>query len=246
MNKPTLRHSQIQDYQKCPGCYEVKWLLGVRTQASSKMSIGTAVDAVQNFNLTQKITTGTDISSEQAGDMAATEVEKLKADTDWEGEFDQSKDVAVQVAQFLITEVSPLIKPVAVQLSFKIETDLPFDIAGTIDYIDADGRVRDLKVTSKSGLNYYQIENGLQSAAYWFAQEALTGKTPTSFVFDCVLRPDSKNKISYKPLEGIVSKDSINHFWKCAVHAHKGIQAGSFMPAWSAAWWCDGLCKKVA
>lgn len=239
--KPTFRQSQIVDYQKCPKCYYRKYVLGMATPPNAKMTIGSSADAVMNAALIGKI--GNTVMTVADGiDLAATEMDARKHETDWEDEdFGACKDHAVAVAAKLIGEVCPQIEPMAVQVDFRIETDLPFDFVGTIDYIDRQKRVRDLKVTTRSGASGYKVNGAIQPAGYTFAAKQLLGEV-SGFVIDRMTRPTARIGAEYQPLAGIVTDQDMTMFWETALDVWTAIQKGVFPRAFERSYFCD--CKK--
>jgi hypothetical protein len=242
MKKPTLRQSQIKDYQICPACYERKHLLGISEPPSSKMTTGSAVDAVMNMALTLKML-GQECSIEQVSDLASHEMDRRRIETYWDGDdFGIFKDDAIAASKLLLTTIVPSIQPVAVQVDFIVETDLPFNLEGTMDYIDSDGNIRDLKITTKQGLRMYSVNDDIQTACYTFAAEHLTGKKPKGFVLDRIARIPGKKLAEYHPLVGVVTEEDINQFFKTAKAVWNGIQQGIFPRAHSSSFMCK--CKR--
>lgn len=242
MSKPTLRQSQISDYQKCPKCYYKKHVLGQVAQPNSKMTIGSACDAVMNSALISKMK-GQQMSIAEATQFVADQMDQRKDGTDWfEDDFGQCKDHAVAVAAKIIGEVCLTIDPVVVQADFYIETDLPFDFVGTIDYIDKQRRVRDLKVTTRQGVSGYKINGAIQPAGYTFAAQCLIGEV-NGFVIDRMTRPTIKIGAEYQPLVGTVTKEDINNFWETALDVWNAIQKGVFPRAFERSFYCD--CGKA-
>lgn len=239
--KPALRQSQIVAYQKCPKCYYRRYIQKIEVPPTSKMTMGTTVDVVMNEALKAKMA-GQMYELNHAIEVAAQDFENRKDTTEWDGdEFGTRKDDVVAAVKCVITEMVPHIEPIVVQADFKIETDLPFDYTGTIDYIDKERRVRDLKVTTRQGLHGYQISGEIQPAGYIFAAQHLFGCTD-QFIYDRIARLPGKRQAEYKPLHGTVSARDIEKFWETAMDVWRAIQAGVFPRSYERTFFCD--CKR--
>jgi hypothetical protein len=232
----------ITDYQKCPKCFHRKHILNVPFYPTSKMTTGSSVDSVMNMALNAK-KSGAVYTVEEGLDHVCREMDHRRIETDWQGDdFGKFKDDAIAATKLLIEQVVPNISPLEVQLPFTIQTNLEFDIEGTIDYLDANGFVRDLKVTTRQGLNGYSINDNIQTACYTIAAQGLENFTPKGFILDRVVRPTKTLPAEYHPLEGVVTQNDIKEFWDAARDVWNGIQKEVFNRTYAGSFYCH--CKK--
>jgi len=108
-------------------------------------------------------------------------------------------DWAVMMSEYHYYNVADLIQPVDVQKNWVVTLEkFPVDLSGTIDIVEATA-LRDTKTTK--GNVPYDFAHSMQAVVYNLAFKLETGKLPTEFIFDVLVRKDLKRgrEVNYKP-----------------------------------------------
>lgn len=237
---PQYHQSSIDTFLKCGLKYQFQYIEKIRMPAPHYFTVGRAVDAGINVNLSQKIESKTDLPVGDVLDAVASEFDREAKETVWT-DIDQGaeKDTAIACAKILHEQVAPKIQPATVQEKFVLQTDAGYALGGTMDVTTVDDWVRDTKTANKK--NSYGIHGELQPAMYDFAFEALRGRRSNGFGFDTAI----KTKVPQVQItEARVTAEDRAWFFQTVAAVHKAIQAGVFLPASSKAWWCSaGQCQ---
>lgn len=243
MSKPTMRQSTITSFKKCGKYYYFNNIAKLPSLNPPKMLLGTVLDAVNNANLLSKKTTGVDLSAEELKELAVNIVESRRNEANWNADkelpnADVMKDHSVKLVETYLTHVAPTIDPLEVQAHFRIETDLEYDFEGTIDVIDKNGMVRDLKVTTSKSVRFYSLESSIQAALYTYAYKNHYKKDPVGFQFDLMVRATKTKPSKYEATAGQVTDDQINVMFEMAQEVHEDIRDGRFRMTSDMTWWC--------
>lgn len=239
MIRPKYHQSSLQAFLKCGKLYEFRYIMGLRTPPKAALTVGRAVDEAVNLNMTRKVQTGEYAPVEEVLDFTADTFAREAADTEWgEDKPDEQKDMAIRLSKLHAEAVAPTIEPATVQEEFTLETDAGYDIGGTLDMTDAQGRIRDTK-TMKRGPTTHEVNRAFQPAVYDFAYQALRGKPSTGFVFDILVKPTKTIDVESRTVEGKVTP--LDHEWifNAIDSVHRSIQAGAFPPAPEGSWYCS-------
>ncbi len=240
MKKKEYHQSEVQTFLKCGKQWEFRYLRGLKTPPKSALTIGSAVDSAVNTNLVEKVKTGALLSKEAVLDFYSADFEKRAVDTEWAGDDKgEQKDIGAKLTAIHCDSVAPKINPVTVQEKFSIELDEGFDIGGTLDLTDQEGRIRDTKTTSRQQAGNYSVSGSLQPAIYDFAYEVLKGKPSTGFTFDLLVKPTKTLPAESRELTGKVTNDDRLWLFDAIKNMHKAIEAGVALPAPENAWWCS-------
>lgn len=235
------RQSELKDYLDCGLRYQFKHIDKIETLTSFVVAGGLAVDKAVSANLTQKIHSGLDMPSEQVIQIAVDETENLKEKIMLQqGErLDVLRSIVAKMTKFYQDHVAPTIKPAAVQDTFSADLTNEYGITGTMDLIDADGNVRDLKTASSQRVKSYIVNGTLQPAMYWFGHLIKYGKYPKKFIFDIIKRPKLGEESAYIKTEGEVKDTDMGMLMYTIESAHKGIKAGVALPAAEGGYKCS-------
>lgn len=247
-----LRQSHINEFLRCRLAYYAKYVLDLKYQPNAKMTLGSIVDAIQNVAYQRKIE-GTEMSTEEALDLASQEFTKRFHETNW-GKDNPSiyKDDSIATTEVFMREVYPRVIPLSVQEEWYVQTSGPYDLTGTFDVVSATFvgpatklslvrenppvYLRDLKITTRTGVSQYSINRSVQTALYTFAYRSLYKKQPSGFVLDTILRPTRKKtgdrsmKAEYRPVIGAVDSHDEEWLFEIFDGVYKDIVAGSFYP----------------
>ena len=257
MRKPQLHASHLNMLAKCGIQFQRRYgkTFGVGDKneilpPSTPLAIGTAVHTSVELNLKRKMdgkeTTldhveaiARDKFAEQWEDgLLLSEDETIQEKTIAQTVLDASIDTSVALAGLHWSQVAPGIQPVAVEKKFVLGmNNFPFDLAGTIDVIEADG-IRDLKTSAtkpNSG-----ILRSVQNSMYSYARKAETGKLPEKFTMDFLVKTKTPKvvTISNVPDETMIStlKARIERAAEIIEAVKSGRQA--FSPAFDDSWVC--------
>jgi hypothetical protein len=212
------------------------------------MIVGTGVHASSAKDLTAKRDTGALLSAEAVSEAAFDSVnaewqkpvgvmlddeEKLLGEKRVRGE---AVDAAVKLARLHHGELAPKINPKHIERGFIAPLkDRPFDLGGTIDLQEVDGRLWDLKTRKASppaGLADASIDLSLYGVAAW----SLDGAPPRELVMAFLvktktpkikLQRTTRNRAAYDAL--LLRVDLVN----------EAIESGVFLPCNPENWWCS-------
>lgn len=240
-NRPAYHQSQIQMALKCLKQYNFRYVKGVKKRPSAALTIGTSVDYGNNMNLVQKITSKNDLPLSDVMDATSTKFDELAKDTSFDGECDasKSKDFAMKLIRAHQEKLAPKIQPIAVQKYFKlIHKDWEYDLAGTIDYIEINGVVVDLK-TSKDYYALNCISRAIQPAMYDLAYQAIFKKKSASFRYDVLIKPTKLLPARVQQVSDRVTEDDRSWLLSTIENVHRALEAGIETPAPEGAWWCS-------
>lgn len=246
-SEPALHQSQVDTLLSCGVLFENVYLRGIRKPSPGALVIGTAMHKVRAASLLRKRDAGEQLSVEEAGDLAASEFDARVAEEGIETDPDigdraktigVSKDMAVQLSQAHERVLTPTIVPVHVEKSIRVRVPgIRRPIEGTLDTVDAEGRLRDAK-SSKDAYKDEDVYSSIQFPTYSMLFEVEFGKKPTRIVADVVQKPaktigpraysvEVPAVSDYRPVLGVFAR------------AEKIIDAGLFAPAARGSWKCS-------
>jgi hypothetical protein len=233
---PEYHQSSLGMFLKCPKQYMFRYMMNLVLPPKAALTVGSAVDCGSTFNFKQKIESKTDLKVDDVLDVYSTEFDKRAPETIWDGEnSDKQKDLGAKLVKLHHEVAAPKIQPVAVQESFRIETDAGYAIAGTLDLRDENKIVRDTKTSSKS-YSEDAVSDSIQAAMYDFASEVKNGEKPEGFAFDVLVKTKEPK---YQEVRGVVSQAQRERLFESINIMHKQIQRGEFQYAPEGAWWCS-------
>jgi hypothetical protein len=233
---PEYHQSAINMFLKCPRQYMYRYMMGLRIQPKSALTVGSAVDTSFGHNMTQKIESKEDLKTSDVLDVYSTDFDKRAVGTDWDGDDPgEQKDLGARLAQALHEKAAPNIKPVSVQEQFRLETDAGYALGGTFDVVSEGHVLRDQK-TSKSEYPADAIQTEIQPALYSFAYEAKHGVKP-EFAYDVVTK--HKKEPRYQELKGQTTATQTEQLFEAVKIMHSQVERGEFQYAPPGAWWCS-------
>lgn len=225
--KPQLHASMLTMFSNCPLAFQYRYgaRFGLWHQEEIRppgvaAAIGSSVDAAVNYHMNVKkqllekdinlippldeLRPPLDEVLQVARDEAAgmwsgglllsdEEAENLKTT---QGDL---IDWSVMMSEYHYTDVADLIQPIDVQKNWVITLEnFPVDLSGTIDIVEA-VTLRDTKTTK--GSVPYDFAQSMQAVIYNLAFKIETGRLPTEFIFDVLVRKDLKRgrEVNYKP-----------------------------------------------
>lgn len=233
---PEYHQSAINMFLKCPRQYMFRYMMGLRLQPKTALTLGSAFDAGASHNFAQKIESKVDLRIDEVLDVFSTDFERRKPETEWgEDDSDKIKDMGARMTKVFHTDGARKITPVEVQKPFRVEfAEAGYAIGGTMDVVATGHVVRDQK-TSKTHYATNAVETEIQPAVYSFAYEAETGVKPV-FAFDVVTKHKEPR---YQEVVGKVSETQTEQLFEAINIMHSQITRGEFQYAPPGSWWCS-------
>lgn len=233
---PEYHQSAINMWLKCPRQYMYRYMMGLKLQPKSALTVGIAFGDGVDHNMIQKVETKKDLPVADVLDAYSTAFDKRSPETDWDGDDPgEQKDMGARMLKTFQEKAAPNINPKTVQESFRVETDAGYALGGTFDVTEENHLIRDQK-TSKQEYAEDAVNTEVQPAVYSFAYEAKRGVRP-DFAFDVVTK--HKKEPRYQLVRGRVSDIQTQQLFEAINIMHSQIQRGEFQYAPSGAWWCS-------
>jgi hypothetical protein len=244
--KPQLHYSALETLWKCGVMFEQRYVLNRRVPPSITLHVGKGVDEAANTNLSHKITNDTLLPVEEVLDIARDTVangvsaEGLtveKGETESQVRAD-GIDKAVRLTKAHATILAPILKPARVQAKWSIEIDgMPFDVVGTRDLDETDGRIRDLK-TSKRSANKDAADRSDQLTTYALSKFVIDKTAvPVQVSIDTIA--DLKRETKVQTLHSERDRDDFQVIIRRIENAATILEKGAFTPARETDWWCS-------
>jgi len=153
----------------------------------------------------------------------------------------QAIDKAVRLVRCDAQHLAPTIQPLQVEWPWTLDLPEPYQdwsLAGTIDLIEVEGRVRDLKTAAKSP-SRQAVQSSDQLTAYALAYQKMV--QPDSSVIDVALDHliDLKQGPRAATQHDVRTVDDFRVLLARVAAAIDSIRKGVFLPARRTDWWCS-------
>lgn len=242
--KLTIHQSTLSTLSRCGMQAYYRYVEKRRSPPGVAALAGTAVHKAVEHNLKTKLETGSLAAIEDVRERAADAARAgfdaeilLTPEEQQQGHalIGSTIDRAVRLADLHATKAAPLIEPTHIEQVFRLETNGPIALEGTVDVLEANrGVMRDTKTTGKS---YAQdaAANSVQKDFYaLMAQQH--GFKLHSFKLDVLV--GSGKKYQYQQVE---SPTPIDHepLLRRIDSAVRVFESGAFMPADPTDWCCN-------
>lgn len=242
---PTITQSFLKMFEACPFAAHQRYILGKKVPPSGAATVGSSVDAGVTFGADTVIKTGTDATLKEKAEVAAATFERLKDNTDFQGEDPgKLKDETVGLVHVHHNLIAPKLKPVATQEQILIKRD-KYNLAGTIDLIEENDTLADTKTANRVGK--YVVEGDAQAAIYTTLYQAKYQRPAKAFRFDVLV----KTKVpKVEMVEGEVTtaqKSLLDYRIEAALsELNHSMQTGKFRLAEQGHWRCEKTGKWCA
>lgn len=253
--KPALHQSQLETLTgKCPMIYEHRYVRGIKRPPGVAAHAGTGVHYSAAENYRSVIDTGVFLPTDQVVEVAvkafSDALEKEGAIDDTPSARGDAMDKTVRLARLHCEKVAPARMPVAVEKSFRLELGgYPIDVVGTIDLIEKNDELSDVKTSGKSPQESI-VHSSVQLSSYALAANAMAGRPLDSEVavrLDYLV--DTKLP-KHVPLYSSRNKIDYENFLRRVELANRMIESGVFPPTSPSNWvcsskWCgyyDDIC----
>lgn len=241
---PHISASQLSMYQRCGEAYRFRYVDGIIIPPNRAMIRGTSIHKARQKNLTQKMTSGVDLSvdevMETARDTVVGEFEKsvMLEDGETVGIAKAATiDGATRMAACDLECHQKLIVPKMVEKAIRVNIPgLGRDILGYLDTADSSNIVRDLKSMSKTPAADAAAKSD-QLTTYALLFKVETGNLPAAVQLDAVV--DLKGGPKASVVRGTRTDDDLNMILRRYFVAIQGIEKGVFIPCPSDHWGCN-------
>lgn len=248
-----VHQSSLNTIEMCGERYRRKEIDKDPDYAGTAALRGTGVHGAAQANHRQKRGSGKDLPKKELQDVAvaafeekmAVEGYRLTPEEETLGKgvaIARAKDDAVTATGTYSDRVAPLMKPELVEQKITVRAveaspeGPAVDLVGTLDLSTLDGRIRDLKTTTRTK-SKFDADHSLQFTMYGELYTAATGKAPTGFDLDQIVLlkkgPEYKTVPTTRgPRDRAVLVARINALLAARKH-------GVFQPAPVGSWWCS-------
>lgn len=245
-----INQTQIQQMMKCPEQHRRRFIENEVIPPGGALIRGTAVHVAAEHNFKQKIESRKDLPASQLVEVAVATVdgrireEGITLDPDERTMGQQAVRDKIQADAIVATklyagQIAPRHQPVMVEekITFKLEGIEAVEIHGTIDTLNEEHRIVDLK-TAKKKPNPSDYEEGPQATMYDLLTLLKTGRPTNGVQFEAmVIKKDPevvtvlvrKRKEDYAAL--------LEQIREMAKAIRAGVAIGSY--GGSGAWWCS-------
>lgn len=241
----TLRQSSLGTWENCPEIFRRRYLAGDIIPPGLAAHVGTGIHKAAEVNYKAKITTNQDQPLDVIQDAARDAYVHAVKDN---GAYippdempsakimaDKALDDVVALAAVYHRDLAPLVQPVLVEKWVKIYVPgLVPSISGTIDLLDSDHRLLDLKTASKAW-PVSRAETSSQITIYHKLVEVETGRAPTESRFDVLVKGKTPR---YQPIITNRTDDDFEAVVERLKIMMDMIVAGLFPPARAGDWIC--------
>ncbi|MCC6797689.1 MAG: PD-(D/E)XK nuclease family protein [Candidatus Hydrogenedentes bacterium] len=242
--KPAIHQSQLDMLTgKCAIMYEHRYINNIKVPPGIAVHAGTGVHQGAAKNYEHTIEHGTLLDTEAVVEIAVSAfdaaLEKDGAIDDSPSERGDAKDKTVRLARLHAERVAPARMPAAVEKSFRLELgNYPIDVVGTIDLIEKNDELSDVKTSGKSPQESI-VHSSVQLSAYALAKNAMDGKplnTEVAVRLDYLV--DTKLP-KHVPLHSSRNGIDYQNFLKRVELANQMIESGVFPPTSPGNWVCS-------
>ena len=226
--KEYLSHSQINMFLRCPKQYEFRYLENIVAPPSGMLVLGKSGHSALAYNFEQKIESYKDLKAGEITDYfvnefdIAVEKEEPIFDSDSKGTL---KDNGVKILKKYPKEHGHNIQPVAVEKEFNVEFEnTDYGFKGFIDLITDTNIVKDHKFSKRSP-NEADINDALQTSAYYLGYQTLFGTDPAGFEFDYLI---TKKEPEIKSYPTSRTQEDIDEYLELIGNVARAIRSGNF------------------
>ena len=242
--KRAIHQSQLETLTgKCAQIYEHRYVNNIRMPPGVAAHAGTGAHhgAAKNYEhlLSDGMLLPTDAVIEIAVSAFDAALEKDGAIDDSPSERGDAKDKTVRLVRLHSERVAPSRMPAAVEKTFRLELGgYPIDVVGTIDLIEKNDEISDVKTSGKSPQESI-VHSSVQLSSYALAANAMAGRELSS---DVAVRLDYlvDTKVpKHVALESSRNAIDYHNFLRRVELANQMIEAGVFPPTSPSNWVCS-------
>ena len=229
-----LNNSQVQCLLRCGTQYEFRYVKQIDMVPSFEMARGSFVHKARETNLSQKITTKKDLDVIELVDAAEKSIKNT--------EYKPSKDrlVMERIVETGIREDYVKFQqqtiPLAVESTIHVQPKgYDFEIFGTLDLIDEDENIRDLKTRGRAQGD--EFAHSSQQLTLYYLLAFGKGYRPKQAMVDMLVF--IKYQVRSTQLKTTRCRDDVMALMNRLQIAAQTIQVGRFLPAPEGSWYCS-------
>lgn len=238
-----LSPSQLVMFQRCGERWRRRYLEEELTPPGLSLHVGRAVREAAEACLRHRQASGEVMAEQDALDVAAAAYAASleegvhhapEDEADAAHAEEEGRNTVLTLTSLFVKELAPTLDPVLTAPSVTLDLGLELPVAVTLGCVTADGAARRLSTASRRWSA--ERAHGAPEAALWpEAVRALTGKAPTSLVFDVLVHTKTpalqsiETERTAEDLEAVVRQFSL---------MLASIRAGIFPPAAPDTWSC--------
>ena len=229
-----LNNSQVQSLLRCGTQYEFRYIRNIGMVPSFEMARGTFVHKAREKNLQQKIKSKHDLDVI----VLLDESEKLIKSTEYKPSSDRLvMDKVVETG--IRTDYDHFqrqTQPLEVESTIHVQPrGYDFELFGTLDLIDSDETIRDLKTRSRAVGD--DFAHGSHQLTLYYLLAYAKGYKPKSAEVDLLVF--NKYKVTPARLATSRCRDDITALMDRLQIASETIRKGRFLPAPEGSWYCS-------
>lgn len=212
---PLITQSFLNLFSACPYAAFRRYVEGDIIPPGVAALQGTATDAAVTFGAETLLKEGRDASLADKKEVAAETFDKKKDEHQFFPDDEKPnhlKDETVRLVELHHREIAPTLNPVATQVVLRVEGP-EYDLAGTIDIVDAGHVLRDTKTANKS--NKYPDHGFIQKELYWKLYKETNGVEPSEFKWDVLV----KTKTPKSELVSVKKENNAPHLLDHIIHS---------------------------
>lgn len=171
-----LSPSQLRTFMDCQARWYFKYVQKLPDPQNANLALGTAVHSALGYNFAQKIESGRDLPLGDVLSHFDTDWELVAAETTFRDEEDPAEIGAAGrgLVEKYMREAAPSIDPAGVEVQVE-GTIAGVRVQGKLDVIEKNGRVRDIKTSSRKS-SAVSNEQAFQLATYVPLTKGTTGE----------------------------------------------------------------------
>jgi len=263
--KPVYHQSALSQFEFCAHAYYLDHIEGRRGLGNMFLARGNGVHAARRVNLRQKVRTYRDLALPPLLDVARDEVNRQVAEGRVDLHCEELDGLGPQAAAGRIIDstrrlvevdhwqLQRTIQPQEVEVKKAVTlAQWPFDLAMTLDSIDVDCWITDLK-TSRTKWTQQRADDEYQPSVYWLGYRAHFGRNPYGFRHHCITASTARTgRVLAYTLRTSRTDAQILAVLERFNAMHAAIGKGVFPPAHQSSWkcspkWCQfyRMCKYV-
>lgn len=250
--KKHLSASSIGTYSRCGEAWRRRYVEGDIVAPTAALAQGKAFHHAAAINMKQKIDTKTDMTVDDAQDVA-TDNARLELEDSDVTERDKSLvvDKVALMAAGHIELQAPTVMPIEVEKQFRIETNLSRDFIGYIDVVgnvlDGD-KFGDHKInqpvvvdwkTSKKSPNKFDAVESIQLTGYAATEMADRGITEIGVRLDHIILTPKGKQAKRRVLDSTRDGQDVKALAHRLVQINQAIDADVYPPAPVGSWQCS-------
>ncbi len=235
-----VRTSLIKSYMNDPAACLFRYFKGLVVQPKGYSLMGTCTHLAAEHGNRYKLKTGKESKVSVLQDVFFESWSKRKKYASFaedEDPKDMEREGVKKIVPIYHEKIYKVIEPAYVEEPFEIEVpELNATITGTMDLVETDHMIRDLK-TKKRTPRWDEVIKSFQGKSYLAGYKTRFKKDPAGFMLDCIVRKKDPEVITTRP----VKYKPFQHleFLHTAKIVIRNIRLGIFFPKRDGNFFCN-------